>query len=114
MKRKPARAPVPRIRNAEMFAAAAARSQFPPGGAPEIAFLGRSNVGKSSLLNRMVVRKQLARTSSTPGKTRLVHWYRVERAPRPRRSGPTCSSSGSSSASGSRWQRRHCRSARSR
>jgi GTP-binding protein len=44
-----------------------------------VAFLGRSNVGKSSLLNRMVARKQLARTSRTPGKTRLLHFYRVER-----------------------------------
>ncbi len=42
--------------------------------------LGRSNVGKSSLLNRLVQRKRLARTSNTPGKTRLVHWYRVERS----------------------------------
>ncbi len=44
-----------------------------------MAFLGRSNVGKSSLLNRLVRRKALARTSRTPGKTRLVHWYRVAR-----------------------------------
>jgi GTP-binding protein len=44
-----------------------------------VAFLGRSNVGKSSLLNRLANRRQLARTSTTPGKTRLVHWYRVER-----------------------------------
>jgi GTP-binding protein len=46
---------------------------------PEVALLGRSNVGKSSLLNKLVSRKQLARTSATPGKTRLLHWYRVER-----------------------------------
>jgi GTP-binding protein len=65
-----------------MLAAAASREQFPAPGAPEVAFLGRSNVGKSSLLNRLVVRKQLARTSGTPGKTRLVHWYRVDRSPR--------------------------------
>jgi GTP-binding protein len=68
-----------KIRSAEMLTAAARASQFPPPGAPEVAFLGRSNVGKSSLLNRLVARKQLARTSSTPGKTRLVHWYAVER-----------------------------------
>ena len=68
-----------KIRSAEMLTAASQASQFPPAGAPEVAFLGRSNVGKSSLLNRLVGRKQLARTSSTPGKTRLVHWYRVER-----------------------------------
>jgi GTP-binding protein len=47
-----------------------------------VAFLGRSNVGKSSLLNRLVPRKGLARISSTPGKTRLLHWYRVTRRER--------------------------------
>jgi GTP-binding protein len=45
-----------------------------------VAFLGRSNVGKSSLLNRLAQRRQLARTSATPGKTRLLHWYRIARA----------------------------------
>lgn len=64
---------------AEWMAAAANADQFPAPGAPEVAFLGRSNVGKSSLLNKLVGRKSLARTSSTPGKTRLLHWYRVER-----------------------------------
>ena len=68
-----------KIRSAEMLTAAAKPGQFPAPGAPEIAFLGRSNVGKSSLLNKLVARKQLARTSSTPGKTRLIHWYAVER-----------------------------------
>ena len=72
-----------KIRSAEMLTAAAKASQFPPPGAPEIAFLGGSNVGKSSLLNKLVARKQLARTSSTPGKTRLVHWYAVERTAGP-------------------------------
>lgn len=64
---------------AEWMAAAAGADQFPAPAAPEVAFLGRSNVGKSSLLNRLVQRKSLAKTSSTPGKTRLLHWYRVER-----------------------------------
>jgi GTP-binding protein len=68
-----------KILGAEMIAAAARTDQFPPGGAPEVAFLGRSNVGKSSLLNRLVQRRKLARTSATPGKTRLVHWYQVRR-----------------------------------
>lgn len=45
---------------------------------PEIAFLGRSNVGKSSLLNTLVSRKKLAPTSRTPGKTRAIHWYRID------------------------------------
>jgi GTP-binding protein len=66
---------------AEPLDAAADRGGFPPPGKPEVAFLGRSNVGKSSLLNKLVARKALARTSGTPGKTRLIHWYRVERRP---------------------------------
>jgi GTP-binding protein len=61
------------------MAAAANAGQFPAATTPEVAFLGRSNVGKSSLLNRLVARKSLAKTSSTPGKTRLLHWYRVTR-----------------------------------
>jgi GTP-binding protein len=68
-----------KILGAQMLTAAAEVGQFPEEGAPEIAFLGRSNVGKSSLLNKLVQRKKLARTSSTPGKTRLVHWYQVTR-----------------------------------
>jgi GTP-binding protein len=68
-----------KILGAEMLAAAARPDQFPAGGAPEVAFLGRSNVGKSSLINRLVQRRKLARTSSTPGKTRLIHWYEVRR-----------------------------------
>lgn len=45
---------------------------------PEVAFLGRSNVGKSSLINSLVNRKKLARTSKEPGRTRAIHWYRLE------------------------------------
>jgi GTP-binding protein len=47
---------------------------------PEIALVGRSNAGKSTLLNALVGRHRLARTSSTPGKTRRIHFYRVQRA----------------------------------
>ncbi len=68
-----------KIRSAEPYATAAGRDGFPAPAAPEVAFLGRSNVGKSSLINKLVQRKALARTSGTPGKTRLVHWYRIER-----------------------------------
>lgn len=68
-----------RIRSAEWIAAAAEPAGFPAQRDPEVALLGRSNVGKSSLLNRLVGRRGLARTSGTPGKTRLLHWYRVER-----------------------------------
>jgi GTP-binding protein len=69
-----------KVLSAELLAVASRPQQFPRPELPEVAFLGRSNVGKSSLLNRLVHRKQLARTSTTPGKTRLVHWYRVERS----------------------------------
>jgi GTP-binding protein len=68
-----------KILGAEMIAVAARTDQFPPGGPPEVAFLGRSNVGKSSLLNGLVQRRKLARTSTSPGKTRLIHWYQVRR-----------------------------------
>jgi len=44
---------------------------------PEVAFIGRSNVGKSSLINRLLNRKSLARTSSTPGKTQEINYYLV-------------------------------------
>ena len=68
-----------KVLSADLVAVASARDGFPRAGSPEVAFLGRSNVGKSSLLNRLVQRRHLARTSRTPGKTRLVFWYRVER-----------------------------------
>jgi GTP-binding protein len=68
-----------KILNAEWLATAAAPDGFPHPGVSEVAFLGRSNVGKSSLLNALVQRKKLARISSAPGKTRLIHFYRVER-----------------------------------
>ena len=67
---------------AELIASAARAEDFPQLPLPELALLGRSNVGKSSLLNRLVQRRQLARTSASPGKTRLVNFYRVERPPR--------------------------------
>jgi GTP-binding protein len=66
------------IQNADLLISCARATDFPAPGPPEVAFLGRSNVGKSSLLNRLVRRKQLARTSSTPGKTRLIHFFRIE------------------------------------
>jgi len=69
-----------RVTRAERFASAASVRQFPAPSLPEVAFLGRSNVGKSSLLNRLVGRRRLAFISATPGKTRLLHWYRAERS----------------------------------
>ncbi len=68
-----------KILGAEWLATAAGPEGFPAPSAPEVAFLGRSNVGKSSLLNALVRRKKLARTSSAPGKTRLIHFFRIER-----------------------------------
>ena len=56
---------------------AASPDQFPLDGLPEVAFLGRSNVGKSSLLNALAGTKNLARVSSTPGRTQLVNFFRV-------------------------------------
>jgi GTP-binding protein len=53
---------------------------YPPERLPEIAFLGRSNVGKSSLINSLLNRKKLAATSKTPGKTREIAWYRLSGA----------------------------------
>lgn len=53
-------------------------SQLPPSDCPEIAFAGRSNVGKSSLLNKIFNRKQLARVSSVPGKTITINFYNVD------------------------------------
>lgn len=52
-------------------------TQIPSPGYPEIAFTGRSNVGKSSLINTLINRKKLALTSSTPGKTRMIHYYNI-------------------------------------
>ncbi|MCH2171699.1 ribosome biogenesis GTP-binding protein YihA/YsxC [Myxococcota bacterium] len=66
-----------KVLRAEFLTSAASPQGFPPATAPEVAFLGRSNVGKSSLINRLANRKQLARTSSTPGKTRLISWFQV-------------------------------------
>ena len=57
---------------------AASAAQFPVDGLPEVAVAGRSNVGKSSFINAVLGRRQLARSSGTPGKTRRIHFYRVE------------------------------------
>ena len=65
------------ITKAELEAVAVKASQYPADILPEIAFAGRSNVGKSSLLNLLTGRKSLARVSQSPGKTRTINFYRV-------------------------------------
>ena len=67
------------VNNAEIAHTAVASHQFPADGLPEIVFAGKSNVGKSSLINAVLGRKSLARTSGTPGKTRTINFYRVEK-----------------------------------
>jgi GTP-binding protein len=70
----------PRIVSAEFSAAAKAQAELPAPMQIEIAFAGRSNVGKSSLLNKLMNRKNLARTSSTPGCTRQINFFSVRTA----------------------------------
>lgn len=67
-----------KVLNAEFIIGAAGEEQFPNFSYPEFAFAGRSNVGKSSLLNSIVMNKKLAKTSSTPGKTQQINFFLVE------------------------------------
>lgn len=69
-----------RWENAAFESAAGLSSQLPGSSVPEIVFSGRSNVGKSSLINRLTGRKSLARTSATPGKTATINFYRLDGA----------------------------------
>lgn len=62
----------------KMLIAAVKYEQYPPKDTPEIALCGRSNVGKSSLINTLVNRKNLARTSATPGKTATINFYEIK------------------------------------
>ena len=71
----------PPAQKTEFIISAAAAHQFPTTGLPEIALLGRSNAGKSSLLNRLLGRKALARVGATPGRTRLINFFEVTWAP---------------------------------
>ncbi len=66
------------VHDVEMVMSAVAASQYPTDQLPEIALSGRSNVGKSSLINKLINRKSYARTSSKPGKTQTLNFYRVE------------------------------------
>ncbi len=64
-----------KIISSDLQAVAVAPKQYPEDSLPELAFAGRSNVGKSSFINAMLSRRNLARTSGTPGKTRTVNFY---------------------------------------
>ena len=66
------------VQTAQFEMTAALSEQLPPSVLPEVAFSGRSNVGKSSLINRLLERKSLARTSATPGKTASINFYRLD------------------------------------
>lgn len=68
------------VQSAEFVKSAVKPSQYPSGVIPEIAFSGRSNVGKSSLINTLLNRKHLVRTSSTPGRTQLINFFIVNKA----------------------------------
>lgn len=65
------------IRKAELLITAAKKEQYPETIVPEIAFAGKSNVGKSSMINAMLNRRSLARTSSQPGKTQTINFYNI-------------------------------------
>ncbi|MDR2296503.1 MAG: ribosome biogenesis GTP-binding protein YihA/YsxC [Clostridiales Family XIII bacterium] len=68
------------VKKAELTAVAVRASGYPPADMPEVAFAGRSNVGKSSLLNLLTGRKRLAKVSGSPGKTRTINFYGINDA----------------------------------
>lgn len=72
-----------KVLSAEFVTTAVDRRGWPPPELPEIAFVGRSNVGKSSMLNRLAGRKGLARVSGTPGRTRALNFFDLQLAPSP-------------------------------
>ena len=65
------------VKSVEFLTSAVRKDQYPPEGVPEIAFAGRSNVGKSSLINLLTNRKKLAKVSKNPGKTRTINFFTV-------------------------------------
>jgi len=65
------------IRSAKFICSAVTPGQYPPDDLPEVAFAGRSNVGKSSLINKILNRKKLVRTSKTPGRTQLLNFFEI-------------------------------------
>lgn len=67
-----------KVNNVELTISAVKPEQYPEEGLPEFALAGRSNVGKSSFINKMINRKSMARTSSKPGKTQTLNFYNIE------------------------------------
>ena len=65
------------IRSAKFICSAVTPGHYPPDDLPEVAFAGRSNVGKSSLINKILNRKKLVRTSKTPGRTQLLNFFEI-------------------------------------
>lgn len=66
------------IKNSEFMTSAVKKDQYPESGFPEVAFVGRSNVGKSTIINSLTNRKKLAKVSNTPGRTRLVNFFMID------------------------------------
>lgn len=66
------------VKNPKFEISAVSKKQYPKGNLPEIVLVGKSNVGKSSFVNTMINRKNLARTSNVPGKTRQINFYNID------------------------------------
>ena len=66
------------VKNPKFEISAVNKKQYPKGDMPEVVLVGKSNVGKSSFVNTMTCRKNLARTSNTPGKTRQINFYNID------------------------------------
>ena len=98
-----------RVLDSTFVISASAPSGAPPGDLPEVAFLGRSNVGKSSMINALLHRRKLARVSNTPGRTRLLNFFvvRLEDAAKKVHAISLCDLPGYGFAKGSREESSH-------